>query len=395
VTTFRYLARQTDGSRIRGEIEASDDKQAVEQLISRRLSPLSVVRSKADRERALSYKDAARLCSEIARLTQAGVPLESGAELAAEAQDSVAARRVLVKAAARLAKGDGPGKAFSGLTGAPGQALSAVIDAGERSGRLADALHAAAPLLGATARFREKIVSLMLYPMAVSITAIGVLGVFLLVVIPSLRPVLEDLGDKMPTSARWMLAVSDAAPGALTVMLVIILASILLGQIAGVRQRMARTRDRLALSPLALGLPEAIDIALFARLFGALLTAGTPAGDAIEQAGAAISNTILRARLAASAGAVREGMPLDQALAIALGERHLIVQASRLGARSGSFAQMVSEAGTTLAERAEMRLERLAALAAPLIIISLGFLIGLLVITLFSSLTALPDAATL
>jgi len=395
MSSYRYTAEDHTGRRVSGELEAHSAAIAIETLIAQRLSPLRVCETRTEDIPKLSYGDAGRLCLEVSRLMIAGIPLESGALLAAEAQESRAARKTLERAAGRLARGDGPGLAFDGLDGAPGRALSAIMAAGERSGRLADALGAAAPLFAATARFREKIVSLMLYPAVVSVTALSVLVVFLLVVIPSLRPVLEGLGDNLPASARWMLAIADAAPGILVAVLVGALIVIALNQFSAVRTRMARILDRLALGPMGLGVAAAVDTALFARLFAALLKAGTPAGDAMAEASSAMSNTILKDKLHAAASDVREGASLDHALMSALGERHLIVQASRLGGRGGNFAGLVSEAGMTLAERAETRLERLAAMAGPMIIIALGLVIGLMVITLFSSLAALPDAATL
>ena len=395
MSSFRYTAEGHDGRRVSGEIEADTAALAIEALMAQHLSPLRVSETRISDIPKLSYQDTARLSLEVSRLMLAGIPLESGALLAAEAQESRAARKTLERAASRLARGDGPGLAFDGLDGAPGGALSAIMAAGERSGRLADALGAAAPLFAATARFRAKIVSLMLYPAVVSVTALSVLVIFLLVVIPSLRPVLEGLGENLPTSARWMLAIADAAPGVLVAALIGALIVIALNQVSAVRSRMALLMDRLALGPMGLGVAAAVDTALFARLFGALLKAGTPAGEAMAEASAAMSNTVLRGLLQSSANDVREGASLDHALMSALGERHLIVQASRLGARGGSFADLVSEAGMTLAERAETRLERLAALAGPMIIILLGLVIGLMVITLFSSLAALPDAATL
>jgi general secretion pathway protein F len=394
MTIFQFKAKGSDGRTVRGEIEAEGRSKAIDALIARRVTPLDLRELAAERTPKISYQDAARLSAEVARLTAAGVPLEAGAALAAEAQETKAARSALKRAAARLADGRGPGAAFAGLEGTPGRALSAIVAAGERSGRLADALQSASPLFSATAKFRERIVSLLLYPAAVSIAALGAVIIFLLVVIPSLKPVLLDLDAEMSTSTRLLLAASDAAPGLLIGTLLIVLLMILLSQIPKLRLAMAHVRDRLALGPLGMGMASAIDTAMFARLFAALLKAGTPAGDALAEAASAVANTILRARLMSAAGSLREGAALDAALCEGLGERHLIVQASRLGARGGNFADLVAEAGLTLAERAEVRLERFAALAAPLVIIVLGVVIGTLVITLFSSLSALPDAAT-
>lgn len=390
---YRYIARASDGARVSGQLDASGKPQAIERLSQQRLTPVEIREIEDTSRPSLTYKDVGQLCGELARLIKAGVPLESGVRLAADAQDRKPARLALETAAARLADGDGPGRSFAGLRGAPGRALSAIIAAGERSGRLAEALEAAGPLFKAAARFREKILSLLLYPAVVSVTALVVLLVFLMVVIPNLRPVLDGLGDNVPPSARTLLAIADTAPTVMTIVLIGALGGILLGQIPAMRRRFGVWRDRWMLTPLGMGIAEAVDVALFARLFAALLRAGTPAGDAVAEASQAVSNQILRERFDHAARRVREGGSLDAALSGALGERHLIVQASRLGSRGGGFADLVAEAGASLAERAETRMERLATLAGPAIILILGGVIGVMVLTLFSALSALPDAA--
>lgn len=390
---FLYIAKSNRGRRIRGEIEAADQAAAVEALLGRQLLPLRVRAGGHSPAKALSYKDAARLSSELARLLSAGVPFETALRLMADAHNTQALQRILQTAAARLSEGSGAARAFAGIQGAPGHALTAIIASGERSGQLAGALEAAAPLFASTARFREKIVSLLTYPAVVGVTAIAVILVFLLVVIPSLRPVLEGLGEDIPTGARWLLDTASLAPAVFAGLLVLLLAIILSAQFPAIRASIQKARHRLALSPAGLGLSLSIDTALFATLFGALLRAETPAGDALEEAGGAVSNTILKARLLEAARRVREGRALEAALADALGEQNLVVRASRIGGRTSHFADLVAEAGATLADRAETRLERLASLAGPLIIIMLGLAIGIMTVTLFSSLSSLPDAA--
>ena len=390
---YAYSARDRDGKLQRGTIDADNAQSAADGLIARRLSPVQIEVQPARQAGKLSYQDAGRLLSELGRLSKAGIPLETAVRLSAEAHERKSVRSVLTAAASRLADGAGPGGAFSRLSGAAGQAVSAIMAAGERSGRLPEALAAASPLLLATAKFRERIVSRLLYPAIVSVTALAVLIVFLLVVIPALRPVLEGLGDDLPSSARGLLVVSDAAPVVLSGFLFAALAGILAAQSPAVRRSMARARDGFLLSPLGIGLAGTIETALFARLMGALVQAATPVGDAVAGAAEAVSNIVLRERLLGSASSIREGEAPEEALSASLGEQHLIVQACRLGQRGGGFADLIADAGATLSERAESRLERMAALAGPLIILALGLLIGGLVITLFSSLTALPDAA--
>lgn len=393
MAVFRYEARDNQGARQRGEVQADDQSAAINQLLARQLTPVRVTRS-AERAVELSYKSAAQIASELSRLHAAGVPLETGASLAAPAQEAKAGRLVLERAASRLADGRSAGDAFGGLGGPAGRALSAVMAAGQRSGRLSDALASAAPLFTATARFKERIISLLIYPAAVSVMAIAALLTFMLVIIPNLKPVLLDLGDELPTSTQIMLAASDATPQILIVLCLIVLFVILVRQLPGMAQKFETWRDQILAGPLGFGLPGAIDTALFARLFAALLRAQTPVADAMREAGAAMANSIFRERVERAAARVNEGESVAHSLAAAFGDDSLVVQAARLGSRGTGFADLVAEAGATLSERAELKLERIAALAAPAIIILLGLIIGGLVLSLFSSLMALPDVVT-
>lgn len=393
MSSFRYIARHASGQRQRGELEASDRQAAIDTLLSQRLTPVRVWQ-RSGKPVELSYKAAGQIASELARMQAAGVPLETGALLAAPAQESKAGRGALERAASRLADGRSAGAAFAGLEGPAGRALSAVMAAGQRSGRLAEALRAAAPLFTATARFKDRIISLLIYPAAVTMMAIAALLTFLLVIIPNLKPVLLDLGAELPASTRILLTVSDATPQILTIILLLVLVAVLGRRLPGMDKRYDRWRDLVLAGPAGAGLAEAIDTALFARLFAALLRAGTPAGDAMKEAGAAMANVIFREKADAAALEVIQGQPVERALGTVFGEKHLITQAARLGARGSGFADLVAEAGATLADRAELRLERVAAIAAPAVIIVLGVLIGGLVLSLFSSLMALPDIAT-
>ena len=390
---FVFKAYTQDGRVTRGQIDALTKDAAFDSLLARGLEPIHVAAKTLEERQSLTYAQAGQIARELSRLSRAGIALEAAVKLSAEAQSSLGARRILESAASRLAAGEGPGQAFSGLVGAPARALSAVMQAGEHSGRLADALAAAAPLFIATAKFRAKILSLMIYPIIVASAALVVLMVFLLVVIPALRPVLSELGDQLPVSAQILLWSADVAPVAASLGLGSVLLIILANQFEAIKARFRTMRDHLALGPLGMGLPLAIETAVFARLLAALLKADMPAGDAIEDASRAVSNSVLQQRLQTGAQSVREGANLASALEGALGSSNLVVQAARLGAKSSGFADLVGEAGLTLAERAEERLERVAAIAGPVIILGLGLVIGSLVVALFTSLTALSDAA--
>lgn len=393
--SFSYRAFTQDGQSTSGTLEAASRNDAVAALQRRNLTPHQVTERSSTASPGWTYREAGKIGSELSRLTSAGVPLNIAVQLAAETQPRPFVRDQLLQISSALTAGESAKAAFAPLEGPAGRALASVVTAGERSGELANALASASPLLASIAKFRERVVSLLIYPLIVTLTALGVLAVFLLVVVPNLRPVLEDLGDDMPRATRFLLDVSDIAPNIVVGGIFIGLLFILTRQFGLFRRLYARWRDQLLLSPLGFGVSALMDAALFANILSALLQSGLSTSDAIDTAASAIGNSVTRRRMQGAASQVRKGAKLSSALATAWGETHLVTQASVLGARGGHFPHLVKEAGTVLAERAEMRLERGAAIAGPGIIIALGVLIGLFVITLFNSLMALTDAAVL
>lgn len=389
---WRYTARSPEGRRLSGLLDLSDRQQVLDELLARGLTPLSVKPVK-NATAALSYERSARLAGELARLSASGLPLETALSLAADIEQHGPTRAALDQAARKLSDGAGPGAAFDALDGSAGKVLAAAIRAGERSGDLSEALGSVAPVLASTAQFRSRFATLMLYPAAVSVTSFGVLAVFFLYVLPTLRPVLEQAGE-FTGSARVLFAISDALPLLITILAILLAGGLVLSRFPDVKAFLKRLRDRISLSPIGLGLSKTSETALFARLYGALIASGAPAAEAISEAADALSNTILKDRLNAAADEVRAGGTQADALAEALGEDDLIARATRIGDKASLAAPLILEAGNVLVDRAGQKLERAAALAAPLIIIILGGVIGAIVATVFSTLASLPNALT-
>lgn len=387
---WRYSALDHAGRSRSGRIEAESEMEAADRLAGEGLSLLSLSKLPAKR-RAFSYEKAGRLAGELARLSSAGIALETALTLAADAETSPSLGEDLRLAAKKLSKGDRPERAFAHFEGPAGAMLATTIAAGERAGDLPHALNSIAPILQSTARFRSKLLSAMLYPAAVMATSLGVLAVFFGVVVPSLRPVLEQ--SRAPEDGiHWLIRVADAIPAVLVAILLVFLVGLAALRMKETRLALGRWRDRVLLSSLGFGLVAEIETAVFARLFGALVSSGVPLGEAAAQACRSLGNEILRERLLHAGLDIQTGRNPVTALADVLGRQNMVVQAAEIGIRTGQAGPLIAEAGQVLGERAEIRLERVSALASPAIIILVGALIGALVISLFSSLAAIPDA---
>src|SRR5918996_368376 len=115
---FRYLAIDSRGKRVSGELEAPDPDALVSQVTSgglriesiEMLDPTARMPEESLRapsvERLLSPSQAGELSGHIAELTEAGLPLESGLAAIAEELPRGRARRVVEGLVRKLRAGD-------------------------------------------------------------------------------------------------------------------------------------------------------------------------------------------------------------------------------------------------------------------------------------------------
>lgn len=106
-----------------------------------------------------------------------------------------------------------------------------------------------------------------------------------------------------------------------------------------------------------------------------------------------VSNRAVRAALEETMRAVREGRPLWRALSEADVLAPLAVRLLRVGEESGRLAEVAEYLAEAFEERVASRLARLVALVEPLVIVTLGLLVGGIVVSILSAVIAVNDLA--
>ena len=127
----------------------------------------------------------ARVNRTLGLLLQAGVPIDEGIELAAPAARDAAVADAVLRARAAIRRGDGMTPVFT-REGLLTPATTRVLAAGERTGRLADALAQAAALQEADVLRRLDRLTVLLEPATVLVMGGAVLAIVVTVLLPLL-----------------------------------------------------------------------------------------------------------------------------------------------------------------------------------------------------------------
>jgi hypothetical protein len=185
----------------------------------------------------------------------------------------------------------------------------ALLQAGERSGRLGEALSAWAEALRVRAVVRRALPSLLVYPLAVALVAAGVVTVIGWKVLPTLATILTAAGVEFPAPARWAIASARLTAEAVPLLVVVLaLGALLLGLLRAAGGGATRAADRLALRlPLWGAAERATARALGLQVVAAALEAGDDEAAALRAAAAAQPTALGRAEWERGADEVASG----------------------------------------------------------------------------------------
>ncbi|KJV08194.1 hypothetical protein VZ95_19335, partial [Elstera litoralis] len=270
----------------------------------------------------------------------------------------------------------------------------ALLRAGEASGSLGQSFTRLAAHLAAAAALRAQLISALTYPALLLVVAVISLSIVLGVVVPQFRPLFANAGDRLPAATRLVLDFSDAMrqfgpfllllPGAVWI---------------GVRLYAAAPARRIALSRALRRIPvlgptlAAASHARLARTLGSLLESRVPLLEALALTRDTVGSPAAAQALETVIATVRTGVPLHAAFAETGLFPAAMVHILRLGAETGQVDATLLRLADRFDGQLRDRSKRLLALLEPALIVTLGVVVGAIVVAILSGLLSINSLA--
>ncbi|WP_336803541.1 type II secretion system inner membrane protein GspF [Erwinia aphidicola] len=343
---FRYQAVNRQGQRVRGVLEADTAQLARQRLREQQLQPLQLRVQRAGlslQRSALSAGERVLLIRQLATLVAAALPLEQ-ALLALENQTTRPAGRAMLHTLRQ--------KVLEGATLAYAVALypaifpplyQAMIAAGEASGKLDSVLEQLADYSEKSAQLKSKLTQALIYPLLLTLVAIGVISVLLAAVVPTVVEQFVHMKQALPLSTRLLMALSDLVLRTGFPLLVLLLLA------AGAAHLLLRQpRHRLRWHQATLRLPIVgrivlnLNLARYARTLSILSNSAVPLLEGMSIGATVLTNQYIRQQLEQAATQVREGssltLALEQTQLLSPMMRHMVAS----GESSGELDSMLA-----------------------------------------------------
>lgn len=318
---------------------------------------------------------------QIAGLVTSGLPLERALTALTDEAEDERQRNLLASLRAEVNAGSTFAKAlaqhpreFSGI-------YTAVIGAGEQSGSLGQVLERLADDLEEQQALKSKLIGAALYPAIVTLVAIVIVLFLVGYVVPQVANVFAGTKRALPFLTVAMLAISDFVRNYGWLVLIAIILMTIGSRIALRNDEVREKFDSAWLNiPLIGKLARGYNAARFASTLAMLATAGVPILKSLQAAAMTLNNRAMRADALDALVLVREGAPLASAIGQKKRFPGIVSMFARLGEQTGQLPLMLSRAAKQLSSEVQRRALYLATLLEPLLIVTMGLVVMLIVL---------------
>jgi general secretion pathway protein F len=390
VPAYRFEALDVAGKSQSGLLEADNAKAARAQLRGRELVPLAVVPVSMGPQDAATARFTRRVFSatglsvwtrQLAGLVGSGLPLERALTALSEETENQRQHELVAHLKSEVNAGSSFARALSTAPREFDDVYRAVVAAGEQSGALGAVLERLADDLEQRQALSSKVTGAMLYPAIVSAVALIIVIILVTYVVPQIAGVFVSSKRALPPLTVAMLAISAFVRqwGWLVALLV---AGGVIGLIVARRAEPFRLRSDAAILrlPLLGKLARGYNAARFGGTLAMLAGAGVPILKALQAAAETLGNRAMRADALDALVQVREGAPLASALAGKKRFPGLLAMFARLGEQTGQLPQMLQRASTQLSGEVQRRALAAATLLEPLLIVAMGIIVVLIML---------------
>jgi len=317
---------------------------------------------------------------ELAGLIQAAVPLDRAFRLLQGLFAGSPLEPLIGTVAQGLRRGQSLSQALAPFEPQLGSLFLAMIRAGEATGNLAAALTEIVHYLERRLATRKALVGALTYPAILLVVSLLSLALILGFVVPQFRALFDDLGDALPLLTQWVVQAGDVvrAQGHWLLAGLLLLFVGFYGWRTSARGQSQWDRWLLHAPLIGVIFRQRI-LARYLRTLGTLLKQGVPLLLAAKIAYQTLGNRFLEAALAGVGDVLKRGGRFSTALEQALPNEVYVQQIVRLGEETGRQAETLIEVANRLDEWAETRTRRVLQLVEPLIIMTLGALVALII----------------
>lgn len=390
---YEYAVRDRSGNMVRGRLKAESPAAVATKLKSMGYAPVSISQAGGGLKKELSIpgfgnkvglKDLAIMSRQFATMINSGLSLLRSLTILEEQTECKPLAKVLTAVRAEVEAGKALSAAMSAHPKVFPPLMVNMCRAGEIGGFLDRSMLQIAANYEAEVKLRSKVKSAMTYPVVVAIIAVLAVTGMLLFIVPTFEQMFTSLGGTLPAPTRFLVFLSNLLKSSILYIVAVLMA---LGVLWKKFSRHPKVRN--VVDPLKLRTPvfgplfTKIAIARFTRNLGTMIHSGVPILQALDIVADTTGNIVVGRAVRDVQESVRQGESLSRPLLDHPVFPPMVVQMMAVGEDTGALDTMLGKISEFYDQDVEATTEALTSLIEPLMIATMGGVIGGMIVALY------------
>lgn len=385
---FRYRALTSDGKAIKGVIDADSLFIAKDRLRRQQLLVTDVIPQSSTQQKniKLPNKFLLTFTQELAQLLHAGLPLYESLLTIEEKYSRHKAHAILLDLCDHLKEGHALSIALKRYPKIFDHIYLAMVQVAEQTGNMAEVFSQLAQLIARQHQLKKQLISATAYPCLLGIFCIALTLGLLLFVIPSMKELFE--GRALHPMTHLVLSISDWVNRySMTLaysFITCIVASMYVWRKTDSKRYVYQLLTRM---PLVKSLLLQSALVRLCRGLAMLLGAGVPLLEALHLVKTVVKNPLLEHSILDAENKIVRGVRLSQAFKESTYIPSLVIRLVALSEETGKMQGAFVSLSGIYEEEVEKHLSQLTTFLQPVLLITMGMIVGLVVLSILLPLT--------
>ena len=393
---FTYRGTNRSGGNVSGEVTATSKAELQNLLRRQQITPTKM--SEKGKEfnlptfgAGVNAKELAIFTRQFSVMIDAGLPLVQCLEILASQQENKTFQKVLAGTRGSVEGGATLSAAMRQYPKVFDSLYVNMVEAGETGGILDTILQRLSSYIEKNVKLQRAVKSAMVYPVGVLTVAGGVIILLLWKVVPIFATLFAGLGVDLPLPTKIVIGMSNMIGSIFGLLAVVAFVGILIG----LKVWYGTPQGRYAIDATILRLPvigllmRKIAVARFTRTLGTLIASGVPILEGLDITARTAGNAVVERALQQVRKSLEEGKSLTEPLKDSEVFPGMVTQMISVGEQTGAMDAMLQKIADFYEEEVDAAVTDLLTALEPVMIVSLGVVVGGVVISMYLPLFSL------
>lgn len=329
----------------------------------------------------------------LGAMIEAGLPLSRSLEIIEKQTGNEKLKKIIGEINSEVGQGNSLSAGMAKFPGIFSMLVVSMVQSGEESGNLPQALGVVADQMEKTYLLKKKVRGAMIYP-AIIISAMIIIGIIMLIfIVPTLDSTFKELEIDLPATTRFIINLSNFIKNNLIVLGAAVLAGILGISAALKFPEIKRKSDFLLLKiPLVSTLLKEINTARTTRTLSSLLSAGVPFAKALKITEEVVQNVYYKEVIREAEKNIQLGLPISKVFRVA---EHLypifVSEMMAVGEETGNLGSMLLKVAIFYEGEVNQKTQNISTIIEPFLMIFVGIVVAFFAFAMLTPMYSLVD----